>query len=189
MLHLRLARAFKVDGDDLPRAPVREPQPAVMPARRLGHGEAVKQYARLHERSFLAFTHTDATGGEDSSVGENDGAAKGTAGSSAAPFSSLELRLCGVDVVASPEGGGRDAGYEQESESARCTDGGGNPVEASVHSHDDRSGVLLGGKRLLIPVMSDVVQESRVPTLRRGLSSVMSDVVAKGRIRLAAAGR
>jgi hypothetical protein len=61
--------AVQVDGDDLPRPPVREPQPAVMPARRLRHGQAVEQYARLHPSSFVAFTDTDAKGGEGSSVG------------------------------------------------------------------------------------------------------------------------
>ena len=43
-----LAVAVEIDGDDLPRAPVREPQPAVVPARRLGYGQAIEQYARLH---------------------------------------------------------------------------------------------------------------------------------------------
>src|SRR5215207_5827580 len=43
-----LARAVEIDGDDLSRPPVREPQTAVVPTRRLGHGQAVEQYARLH---------------------------------------------------------------------------------------------------------------------------------------------
>ena len=32
--------AIEIDGDDLPRAPVREPQTAVVPPRGLGHGQA-----------------------------------------------------------------------------------------------------------------------------------------------------
>src|SRR6266536_923721 len=49
-----LAVAVEVYGDDLSRSPVREPQPAVVPARGLGHGQAVEQYARLHAPSFGA---------------------------------------------------------------------------------------------------------------------------------------
>jgi hypothetical protein len=45
--------AVQVDGDDLSRPPVREPQTAVVPARRLGHGQAVEQYARLHAPSLV----------------------------------------------------------------------------------------------------------------------------------------
>ena len=41
-----VAVAVEVDGDDLPRPRVREPQPAVVPARRLGHRQSVEQYAR-----------------------------------------------------------------------------------------------------------------------------------------------
>ena len=39
-----------------PRSPVREPQPAVVPARRLRHRQAVEQHARLHAPSFVAVT-------------------------------------------------------------------------------------------------------------------------------------
>ena len=42
------AVAVEIDGNDLPRAPVREPQTTVVPPRRLGHGEAVEKYARPH---------------------------------------------------------------------------------------------------------------------------------------------
>jgi hypothetical protein len=42
------AVAVQVDGDDLPRSPVREPQPTVVPPRRLGHPQAIEQHARLH---------------------------------------------------------------------------------------------------------------------------------------------
>ena len=43
-----LAVAVQVDGDDLVRPPVGEPQATVVPPRRLGHGEPVEQDERLH---------------------------------------------------------------------------------------------------------------------------------------------
>src|SRR5262249_8487460 len=43
-----VAVSVEVDRDDLPRSPIREPQTAIVPPRRLGHGQAVEQYARLH---------------------------------------------------------------------------------------------------------------------------------------------
>src|SRR5919198_1170006 len=47
-----------------------QPQATVGPARRLGHGQAVEQYAGLHGLSLgFAVIDTDATGGEHSSVG------------------------------------------------------------------------------------------------------------------------
>ena len=52
-----LAVSVEIDGDDLPRAPVREPQTAVVPPMGLGHGQAVEQYARLHASSFVLFTN------------------------------------------------------------------------------------------------------------------------------------
>ena len=61
-----VAVAVQVDGDDLPCSPVREPQTAVVPARRLGDGQAVEQYARLHAPSLVAFSDRDTSDGEDS---------------------------------------------------------------------------------------------------------------------------
>ena len=64
-----LALAVQVDGDDLPRSPVREPQTAVVPPGRLGHGQAVEQYARLQGPPSSLSTIQTTKDGEDSSVG------------------------------------------------------------------------------------------------------------------------
>ena len=54
-----LAVAVEVDGDDLSRPPVRQPQPALVPARRLRYRQAVEQYARLHA-PFFGRDHADS---------------------------------------------------------------------------------------------------------------------------------
>src|SRR5207247_8970474 len=63
-----LAVAVQIDGDDLPRSPVRKPQATVVPPRGLGHCEAVQQYAGMHPPSSVAVIHTDAKVDEGSLV-------------------------------------------------------------------------------------------------------------------------
>jgi hypothetical protein len=46
--------AVQVNGNDLSGSPVREPQSAVVPPRRLGNGQPVEQYARLNGASSVA---------------------------------------------------------------------------------------------------------------------------------------
>src|SRR6266566_8599150 len=46
-----LAVPLEVDRDDLVRPPIREPQAAFVPTRRLAHAEAVQQDSRVRDRS------------------------------------------------------------------------------------------------------------------------------------------